>query len=87
MNTAEIVIREVKGDGGFQVRQLLAESVGQPRKAPKFHSHGQILPFDKAGRNMIGIGIRTWREEVGIDVIGKALRPRRKEMPTRVRER
>jgi hypothetical protein len=31
MNAAEIVIREVQSDGGFQVRQLLAESIGQAR--------------------------------------------------------
>jgi len=59
MNATEIVIREVQGDGGFQMRQLLAESIGQPRKAPKLHSHGQVLPFDKAGGDMIGIGIAS----------------------------
>ena len=29
MNAAEIVIREVQGDSGFQVRQLFAEAVRQ----------------------------------------------------------
>lgn len=49
----KIVIREVQGDSGFQVRQLLAERIGESRKAPKLRSHGQILPFNKAGRDVI----------------------------------
>jgi hypothetical protein len=59
MNTAEIVIREMQGDGGFQMRQLFAERIREPRKAPKLHSHGQVLPFYKAGRNMLRIGIAS----------------------------
>src|SRR6266852_4924850 len=57
--SAEIVIREVQGDGGFQMRQLLAESNREPRKAPKLHSHGQVLPFYKAGRNVPRIRIAS----------------------------
>jgi hypothetical protein len=34
MNTATVVIREVQRNGGFQMRQLLAESIGEARKAP-----------------------------------------------------
>jgi hypothetical protein len=59
MNTAKIVIREVQGDSGFQVRQLFAERIREPRKAPKLHSHGQVLPLYKAGRNMLRIRIAS----------------------------
>jgi hypothetical protein len=45
MNTAEIVIREVQRDSGFQIFQLFRESIGQSGKPSHLHSHGQILPF------------------------------------------
>ena len=41
----------------FQVRQLLAESIGQPREPPELHSHGQVLALYEAGRDVLGIGI------------------------------
>ena len=37
MNTAEIVIREVQGDGGLMVREFLAEGVGQSCQATNLH--------------------------------------------------
>jgi hypothetical protein len=43
MNATEIVIREVQRNRGFQVRQFLAEGVGEPRKTAHRHSHMQIL--------------------------------------------
>ena len=52
MNTAEIVIREMQGNSSFQVRQLLAVGVRQPRKAAKPHSHREVLPFHVASRNI-----------------------------------
>jgi hypothetical protein len=59
MNTAEIVIREVQGDSGFQVRQLLAERIGQPRKSAHCHVHIQVLPFYETGRDVLGVGIAS----------------------------
>jgi hypothetical protein len=57
MNAAEIVVREVQSDSGFQVRQLLAERIREPRKTPHRHSHSQILPLNKRSADMTGIGI------------------------------
>src|SRR5258708_12196277 len=57
VDTAQVVVREVQGDGGFQVRQFLAESVCEARKAAKLHSHRQILPLNKTCRNVFGIGV------------------------------
>ena len=57
MNTAEIVVGEVQGDSGFQVRQLLAESIREPRKTSHRHSHGQILPLHKRSANVSGVGV------------------------------
>ena len=42
MYTAKVVVREMQGDSGFQVRQFLAERIGQPRKAPNLHSYRQV---------------------------------------------
>ena len=56
MDAAEIVIREVQRDGGFQVRQLLAESVRQPRESANRHTHRQVLAFYKASRDVVRIG-------------------------------
>ena len=47
MNAAEIVIREVQRNSGFQMRQLFAESVCERRKAAKLHPQGKVLPFYK----------------------------------------
>lgn len=52
MNTAEIVVREVQRNGGFQVRQLLTEGVRQSRKSADRHSHGEVLPLHVASRNV-----------------------------------
>ena len=57
MHTAEIVVRKTQRDGSFQVRELLAESVRQARESVHLHSRGQILPFDKASRNLIGVRV------------------------------
>jgi hypothetical protein len=46
MNPAEIVVREVQGQGRLQVRQLLVERVGQSGKASAHHPDGRILPLD-----------------------------------------
>jgi hypothetical protein len=57
MNAAEIVIREVQRNGGFQMRQPFAERIREPRKTPHRHSHGQVLPLDERRTDVFGIGI------------------------------
>ncbi len=57
MNTAEVVIRKIQGDSDFQVLQHARESVGKPGQTPKLHSHGQVLPFNEAGRDMLRAGV------------------------------
>jgi hypothetical protein len=57
MNAAEIVIREVQSNSGFQVGQLLAESICQSRKSPHRHSHREVLSFDKRSADLSRIGI------------------------------
>jgi hypothetical protein len=57
MNTAEVIEREVQGYGGFQVRQLLAESIRQPRQAAHLHPHREVLPFHERSAHVGGVGI------------------------------
>jgi len=57
MNSTEVVIPEVQGNRGFQVRQLLAERVREPRKSSHRHSHGQVLPFHERRADMFGIAL------------------------------
>jgi hypothetical protein len=57
MNTAEIVVREVQSDSGFQVRQLLTEGIRQPRKSTHRHSHSQVLPLHKRSADMVRVRI------------------------------
>ena len=57
MNTAEIVMREMQGNRGFQVRQLFAERIRQPRKSPHRHSHREVLSFHKRSADMVRVGI------------------------------
>src|SRR5579863_8085130 len=57
MNTAEIVVGKVQSDGGFQMRQLLAERIGQARKPSTHHAKSQVLPFDVRSRDVAPVGI------------------------------
>src|SRR5258708_715731 len=57
MNAAEIIVREMQGDSGFEMRQLLAERIRQARETPKLHPHGLVLPLYEARRDVFGIGI------------------------------
>lgn len=57
MNATEIVVSEMQGDGGFQMRQLLAERIRESRKSPHRHSHGQVLSLHKRSADMSGVGV------------------------------
>jgi hypothetical protein len=46
MDSAQIEMRDVQAHGGDVVRQLLAETVCQPRKAPRCHPHAEIAALD-----------------------------------------
>jgi hypothetical protein len=56
MNGAEIVPRNVKSDGGFQVIQFLTKGVDESRKSSEMHTEVQIRPF-----NMVCGDVRGWR--------------------------
>src|SRR5216684_8384909 len=56
MNTAQIVIRKMQSDSGFQVLQFLAKGIGQPCKPSHCHSHGKVLPFHVTSADMFRVG-------------------------------
>lgn len=56
MNTAEILIGKMQGDRGFKILQFARESICEPSQTPKLRSHGQVLPFNKAGRDVLRTG-------------------------------
>ena len=57
MDAAEIVVGEVQSDGGFQMRQLLAECIRESRKTAHRHSHSEVLALYETGRNFLRVGI------------------------------
>src|ERR1700685_2177459 len=57
MHAAEIIVGEVQGDSGLKMRQLLAESIREPRKSPHRHSHSQVLPLHKRRADMVRVGV------------------------------
>ena len=56
MYPAEVVVREVKRNRGFQVIQFLAETQRQARETAHGLAHGQVLSFHKTCRNMARVG-------------------------------
>ena len=57
MNTAKVVISEVQSNSGAKILDLLAEGIGEPRKASAHHSQGQILSFDVRRTDIALVGI------------------------------
>ncbi len=55
MNAHEIIVEEMQSDCRLQVSEGFRERVGKTGKSTHLHTHSQILPFDKAGRNVLGI--------------------------------
>ena len=82
MYAAEVVVSEVQRDGGFQVRQLFAESVRQARESADRHSHGEVLALYVASRDVVrvrvassdlGYNLQDWTW--GVPRIGTLLAP------------
>ena len=59
MHATEIIVREVQSASGFQVRQLLRESVRQARESPHLHPYGQVLPLDVRRANVLRIRVTS----------------------------
>src|SRR6266481_3974885 len=61
MRSNEIVIREVKRNGGLEVFNLLAECVSKPRQSAHVQASDSVQPFDVARRNQIHIRMTSNR--------------------------
>jgi hypothetical protein len=57
VNPAEVVVHVMQRNRVLQILQFFREAVGQSRKSAHRHAHGQILPLNIAGRDMVVIGI------------------------------
>lgn len=57
MNAHKVVPHVVDGDARNVSFDLLAERVGEASKAADLHAHGQVLTFDVAGRDVLGVGV------------------------------
>jgi hypothetical protein len=56
MHPHHVVVCEVQGDSGFQVRELLAVGVRQACQAAKLHPHRKVTALNIAGRNVLRVG-------------------------------
>lgn len=67
MDSAEIVMQEVKRDHVAVVLQLLAESVCQSRESAHPHAHRKILPFHERCADVLWVRIANHRFHVAAD--------------------
>ena len=61
MHAHEVVMCEVQRDRSPQILDLFAKGVREPGKPTHLHTHGQVLPFNVAGRNVLLIRIAVDR--------------------------
>ena len=59
VNSTEIIPCEMQADSGFQMRQLFAESIREPRETAQLHSHRQVLTLNKTSRNVIRVRVAS----------------------------
>ena len=59
MNAAEVIPRDVEGNSGFQIVQLLTESIGQTGKAAQVHTQTQIRSLNVASGDVIVSTVKT----------------------------
>src|SRR3990167_1791943 len=60
MNSAEVVMHEVKGESVIQVLDLLAEGVSEPRHSPHGHADGEVVPLRVARGDMLLVGVAVY---------------------------
>ena len=56
MDTARVIPRHVQRNGGFQVIELLTETVGQTGETAQLHTQSQIRAFNVTGADVFRIG-------------------------------
>lgn len=57
MHTAKVVMPEMQSNGMAVILNLFAESIGEARKAANAHAHGQGLPLNIRGADMLRVGV------------------------------
>src|SRR5882762_9798555 len=69
VDAAEVIVHVVNCQRMCVILDFLAESICQPSEAPHGHAHREILPFDKAGRNVFGIGMARYDHFMASDAL------------------
>jgi len=73
VSPTQIVPADIKSDGGFQVVELLAEGVHQPRESAQVHPKIQIRSFDVARANVPQVRVATNWGWDRLDNLGRAV--------------
>ena len=73
MNPDKVVVHVVDRERRDVVLQFLRERISQSRHASNLHSHGKILPFNKARADMALIGISDLRLFLGPQAFGRGV--------------
>jgi len=60
VNSRKIVVHVVQRNRVNVVFKLLAETIGQPRESTHAHSHREVLAFNVARRNVLGIRVSRY---------------------------
>ena len=75
MNPNEVVVHVVDRDGRDVVLDLLRERIGESREPANLHPHREVLAFDIAGADMLGIGIADQRFLLAANAFRRAVLP------------
>lgn len=67
MDTHKVVIEKVNSKRGPEAGQTLGKGVGEPGKSSHLHPHGQVLPLNQAGGNVLSDGVPRDGENVDTD--------------------
>jgi len=73
VDLAEIVVHIVECDCCCMVLKFFGERIGQTCEATYVHSHGQVLPLDIAGRNVIAVRVAANDLSFDADALGRGI--------------
>ena len=71
MNTHKVVMKNVNSNSGLKTGKASRKGVRKPSKTAHLHTHGKVMPFDKASRNILFDGVARDGSETDADTIGR----------------
>ena len=73
MNTHKVVMKNVNSNSGLKARKASGKGVRKSSKTAHLHTHGKVVPFDKASRNILPNGVSGNGSEIDTDTIGRRI--------------